>query len=170
MFSNRIARCGSIVVFLSLSGSLHAQESRATIIGRVTDTSGAVFPGAGVSFTNLDTAVVVRTQTNGEGNYLKVPDGNDYIELMLFKDALALDKRGTPHHMCLEVPDVAAAIARLEASPYRKHYTRPIESKTGINRKRQLNLFDPDGTRIELMEPVTVDGKPAPSSTAPPPH
>jgi lactoylglutathione lyase len=101
---------------------------------------------------------------------LKVPDGNDYIELMLFKDAPALDKRGTPHHMCLEVPDVAAAIARLEASPYRKQYARSIEAKTGINRKRQVNLFDPDGTRIELMEPVTVDGKPAPSSTAPPPH
>jgi hypothetical protein len=69
MFSNRIARCGSIVVFLALSGFLHAQESRATIIGRVTDTSGAVIPGAGVSFTNLDTAVAVRTQTNSEGNY-----------------------------------------------------------------------------------------------------
>jgi catechol 2,3-dioxygenase-like lactoylglutathione lyase family enzyme len=101
---------------------------------------------------------------------LKVPDGNDYIELMLYKDAPPPEKRGTAHHICLEVPDVAAAMAKLEASPYRKQYTRPIDSKTGINRKRQVNLYDPDGTRIELMEPVTVDGKPAPSSTAPPPH
>jgi lactoylglutathione lyase len=42
--------------------------------------------------------------------------------------------------------------------------------KVGVNRKRQANLFDPDGTRIELMEPTTIDGKPAPPSTAPPPH
>ena len=45
-----------------------------------------------------------------------------------------------------------------------------VQVQTGVNRKRQLNLFDPDGTRVELMEPRTVDGKPAPSSTAPPPN
>ena len=39
-----------------------------------------------------------------------------------------------------------------------------------VNRKRQINLYDPDGTRIELMEANTVDGKPAPTSIAPPPH
>ena len=49
-------------------------------------------------------------------------------------------------------------------------YTRPLEVRTGINRKRQINLFDPDGTRIELMEPNTIDGQPAPSSTLPPPR
>jgi hypothetical protein len=38
-----------------------------------------------------------------------------------------------------------------------------------VNRKRQLNIYDPDGTRVELMEPTTIDGKPAPPSTARPP-
>jgi len=101
---------------------------------------------------------------------LKVPDGEDYVEFMLYKDAPAPDKRGTAHHLCLEVPSVAAAVATLEARGYRPQYTRTIESKTGINRKRQANLFDPDGTRTEIMEPVTIDGKPAVSSTAPPPR
>ena len=45
-----------------------------------------------------------------------------------------------------------------------------MEIATGVNHKRQLNLWDPDGTRVELMEPRTVDGFPAPSSTAPPPR
>jgi hypothetical protein len=45
-----------------------------------------------------------------------------------------------------------------------------MEIRTGRNRKRQCNLFDPDGTRIELMEPKTVDGQPAPPSDAPPPR
>jgi len=39
----------------------------------------------------------------------------------------------------------------------------------GKNGKRQVNLYDPDGTRVELMEPNTVDGKAVASSTAPPP-
>ena len=42
--------------------------------------------------------------------------------------------------------------------------------KTGVNRKRQINLYDPDGTRVEVMEPDTIDGKPAPNSAAPPPR
>jgi len=98
---------------------------------------------------------------------LKVPDGGDYLEFMLYKDAPPATKRGSAHHLCLAVPDVSATLATLNANPYRKQYELPLESKTGTNRKRQLNIFDPDGTRTEVMEPVTVDGKPAPSSKAP---
>lgn len=65
--------------------------------------------------------------------------------------------------------DVAASVETLKALPYFKTYDHPIVEHVGINRKRQANLFDPDGTRIELMEPTTVDGKPAPPSTALPP-
>ncbi|HKW96429.1 MAG TPA: VOC family protein [Bryobacteraceae bacterium] len=101
---------------------------------------------------------------------LRVPDGTDYIEFMLYRDLPASDRRGVAHHLCLESPDVRAALVALEARPYRKSYSRTLEVHTGINRRRQLNLFDPDGTRTELMEPVTVDGKPAEPSSAPPPR
>ena len=97
---------------------------------------------------------------------MRVPDGSDYIEFMLYRDLPAPDHRGVVHHIALETPSVAEANAVLEARPYRKTYTRPLEPRTGINRRRQLNVFDPDGTRTELMEPTTVDGKPAPPSTA----
>jgi lactoylglutathione lyase len=100
---------------------------------------------------------------------LRVPDGADYIEFMLYRNLPAPEKRGVEHHICLETPDVGAALARLDARPYRKSYARTLEPRTGINRRRQLNLFDPDGTRAELMEPVTVDGAPPPPSQAPPP-
>jgi lactoylglutathione lyase len=100
---------------------------------------------------------------------LRVPDGKDYIEFMLYKDSPPPTERGSAHHLCLEVPDINAGLSALNANPYREHYTRPLQIRTGVNRKRQLNLFDPDGTRTELMEPVTVDGKPAPPSEAPPP-
>ena len=114
-----------------------------------------------------------RGSSNGETlswTNMQVPDGEDYIEFMLYKDLPEPDRRGTQHHICLVTPDLAQAQAELEAKPYRKTYTRTMEPRTGVNRKRQLNLFDPDGTRVELMEPATVDGKPAPPSTAPPPR
>jgi lactoylglutathione lyase len=100
---------------------------------------------------------------------VKVPDGEDYVEFMLYKSAPTLERLGTMHHLCLEVADIEAAKSTLEARPARRGYTRDLEIRTGTNRKRQLNLYDPDGTRIELMEPKTVDGTPAPSSSAPPP-
>lgn len=101
---------------------------------------------------------------------MRVPDGTDYLEFMLYSEKPAPDRRGTAHHLCLLVPDAAKAIAELESRPARKQYPRSIELRTGINRKRQVNLFDPDGTRVELMEADTVDGKPTPSSTLPPPR
>jgi lactoylglutathione lyase len=101
---------------------------------------------------------------------LKVPDGSDYVELMLYKELPPPDKRGVAHHMSLEIDDVEEAKASLEARPAFTDYSHPLQIQTGINRKRLMNLYDPDGTRVELMEPKTVDGIPAPSSSAPPPN
>jgi lactoylglutathione lyase len=97
----------------------------------------------------------------------QVPNGKDFIEFMLYSKLPAPDKRGTAHHFCLEVPDIEKAKATLEQRASKIGYDKPMTIQTGINRKRQLNVYDPDGTRVELMEPNTVDGKPAPSSTAP---
>ena len=98
---------------------------------------------------------------------LRVPDGTDYVELMLYRTLPAT--YGSSNHIALEVPDLTAAVAALQARPVFKTYTRALTPHTGVNGKRQLNLYDPDGTRVELMEPVTADGKPVPPSTAPPP-
>ncbi len=100
---------------------------------------------------------------------MRVPDGDDYIEFMLHDPVPAPDKRGTAHHICLGVPDMDAALKTLQPRAAQTGYARPMEIRTGRNRKRQLNLYDPDGTRTELMEPRTVDGVPAPASQAPPP-
>jgi catechol 2,3-dioxygenase-like lactoylglutathione lyase family enzyme len=100
---------------------------------------------------------------------MRVPDGQDYLEFMLYSDAPDAQQMGVKNHLCLITPDIEKAVAMLEARPARKSFGQPIAIKTGVNGKRQANLFDPDGTRIELMEPNTVDGKPVPSSKAPPP-
>ncbi len=100
---------------------------------------------------------------------LRVPDGTDYIELMLYAKLPAT--YGTQNHTSLVVPDMQKAVAGLEARPGYKDYLsyqKPLEIHVGVNGKRQVNLYDPDGTRVELMEPFTADGKPVPPSTAPP--
>lgn len=101
---------------------------------------------------------------------MEVADGHDYLEFMLYGDLPEPSRRGSQHHICLIVPDVEKATATLHTRAGPAGYTRPLEIRVGVNRKRQLNLYDPDGTRIELMEPVTIDGKPTPSSKTPPPR
>src|ERR1700682_3098687 len=100
---------------------------------------------------------------------MRVPDGDDYLEFMLSAKRPDAEQMGVKNHICLVTPDIEKALALLESRPARKSYNRQIEVKVGKNGKRQLNLFDPDGTRIELTEPNTVDGRAVPSSTAPPP-
>jgi catechol 2,3-dioxygenase-like lactoylglutathione lyase family enzyme len=104
-----------------------------------------------------------------EGHLIQVVQYAHYIELMLYKDAPAPTSRGSAHHLCLETHSVPESAADLGKRPYRSYYTRTIEIRVGRNRRRQVNLFDPDGTRAELMEPHTVDGVPPESSSAPPP-
>jgi lactoylglutathione lyase len=111
-----------------------------------------------------------RSGTELSWTNMRVPDGDDYVEFMLYAQKPAPSDRGVEHHVCLEVPDVEAACRALQGRAPSAGYSRPLEVRVGVNRRRQLNLYDPDGTRIELMEPRTVDGQPAPSSTAPPPR
>ncbi|HET9177302.1 MAG TPA: VOC family protein [Terriglobia bacterium] len=101
---------------------------------------------------------------------LRVPDGNDYVELMLYKDLPPQNKRGGANHISLMTLDINKAVAKLRSRAASVGYTRKIEVHVGHNRQRQSNFFDPDGTRTELMEPFTIDGKPTPPSTAPPPR
>ncbi|MHB8610196.1 MAG: VOC family protein, partial [Candidatus Acidiferrales bacterium] len=100
---------------------------------------------------------------------MRVPDGSDYLEFMLYSKAPDAKEKGVKNHICLVTPDIEKAVAELKRRAHGAGYTQPIEIKVGRNGKRQANLFDPDGTRIELMEPKTFDGKPVPPSTAPPP-
>lgn len=101
---------------------------------------------------------------------MKVPESQDYLEFMLYEQLPEPTRRGTAHHLCLFVPDIEKSKAWLAGRAAQAGYTRALEVRTGINRRRQLNLYDPDGTRTELMEPRTVDGQPAPPSPAAPPR
>jgi catechol 2,3-dioxygenase-like lactoylglutathione lyase family enzyme len=100
---------------------------------------------------------------------LKVPNGTDYIEFMLYGKAPTRDAMLTKHHICLVVPDVAKTGEILKGRTLPEGLKEPDAMKTGVNGKRQINYYDSDGTRVEVMEPGTFDGKPVPPSSAPPP-
>jgi lactoylglutathione lyase len=101
---------------------------------------------------------------------MRVPDGDNHVEFMLYKEIPPPNRRGGPHHICLVVPDMQKAVATLEARPARKGYARELKINMGPSHIRQVGLFDPDGTRVEMMEGDTFDGKPVPSSMLPPPR
>ena len=111
-----------------------------------------------------------RTSETVSWTNLRLPDSNDYIEPMLFSEVPDPDHRGEEHHFCLEVADLPSAHAWLERRAARPTYPRELAPRTGVNRKRQLNLYGPDGSRVEIMEANTVDGVPAPASTLPLPR
>ena len=87
---------------------------------------------------------------------MRVPDGTDYIEYMLVTAPPDRRQRGVLHHICLVVPDIQSAweavAARTDAS-MRSQLALP---NVGRNDKWQLNLYDADGTRTELMEAFTI--------------
>ena len=87
---------------------------------------------------------------------MRVPDGTDYLEYMLVTSAPDRRQRGVLHHLCLQVPDIQAAweeTVRRVSDSERMSIARP---QVGVNGRWQLNLFDPDGTRTELMEPFRI--------------
>jgi hypothetical protein len=57
------------LALLAISAVLTAQEYRATVIGTVSDATGAAIPRAAVTITNNDSGVVSRTETGAEGMY-----------------------------------------------------------------------------------------------------
>lgn len=67
--STSVRRLLPIFLFLFSSGSLQAQEARASIEGRVTDQQGALIPGARVTVTANQTNVSQTTTTNGQGSW-----------------------------------------------------------------------------------------------------
>ncbi len=84
---------------------------------------------------------------------MKVPDGTDYIEYMLTTGKPNRQQLGVLHHVALLVPDIQASLEIL-----RGRATDPSSIRSpqvGRNNRWQLNLYDPDGSRAELMEPFT---------------
>lgn len=88
---------------------------------------------------------------------MRVPDGTDYLEYMLYPTAPPTRQQlGSAHHVALLVPDIQQALETVRARTKPDDRNHRATPNIGVNNRWQLNLFDPDGTRTELMEPFTV--------------
>lgn len=82
---------------------------------------------------------------------MQVPDGTDWIEFMVNQpDPAGLRLTGIMNHISLGVPDIKKAQATLESRGWKEHGDE--KAQLGKDGKWQLNLYDPDLVRVELME------------------
>jgi lactoylglutathione lyase len=87
---------------------------------------------------------------------MRVPDGTDYLEYMRRDGPSDRHQLGVDHHICLLVPDIQTAWEAVRARTPAGDRSKLEPPRIGRNHKWQLNLYDPDGTRVELMEPFTA--------------
>jgi len=85
---------------------------------------------------------------------MQVPDGTDWIEYMLnIPPDANKHLLGVMNHIALGVPSVQKAAEELKKNGVKL----TEEPKIGRDGKWQLNLYDPDDTRVELMEFTPVE-------------
>lgn len=92
-------------------------------------------------------------QHDGQTDYaaMQVPDGTDWLEYMLSVPATpSRGSLGGANHFAPGVVSVAQAQSVLEQRGWKP--SAHEHSQIGRDGKWQLNLFDPDATRAELME------------------
>ena len=82
---------------------------------------------------------------------LQVPEGTDWVEYMLGgKPDDSARQLGVLNHVSLGVKDIDDATRQLIANGWADPQTR--KSQMGKDGKMQLNVFDPDLSRVEFME------------------
>jgi catechol 2,3-dioxygenase-like lactoylglutathione lyase family enzyme len=94
-----------------------------------------------------------RTDDSVDWIDMRVPDGRDWMEYMMIRAEPTPAQRGVMNHMALGVPSVDAGYKTLLA----RKLDMKQPPKIGRDGKWQLNLYDPDLTRAELMEPKPVE-------------
>jgi catechol 2,3-dioxygenase-like lactoylglutathione lyase family enzyme len=92
------------------------------------------------------------TDTRTDWVDMRVPEGTDWLEYMLNVHNPSSRTLGVMHHFALGVPSVAAAFEELQ----KKGDGKGEKPQIGRDGKWQLNLYDPNFTRVELMEPKPV--------------
>lgn len=83
---------------------------------------------------------------------MRVPDGTDWLEYMLNVHDPDPRTLGVMHHFALGVPDVKAGYKTV----IKRGYKADEKPQVGRDGKWQFNMYDPNFTRVELMEPKPV--------------
>jgi catechol 2,3-dioxygenase-like lactoylglutathione lyase family enzyme len=101
---------------------------------------------------------------------MQVPDGTEWLEYMLVPAGRELSPHtlGILNHFALGVPSISDAAQLLRSRDWKP--SEDEKEQIGKDGKWQLNLYDPDGTRVELMEFTPVQTPCCAPYTGPHPH
>ena len=101
---------------------------------------------------------------------MQVPDGTQWLEYMMVRGAEPPSPRvlGILNHIALGVPEMSETARLLQTRGWKP--TDDEKQQIGKDGKWQLNLYDPDGTRVELMEFTPVQTPCCSPYTGPHPH
>lgn len=162
-------RLFTTVVVLACVSSLPAaaQDARGTLLGRVTDTSGAVVPNASVTVVNKATGVAFSSKTNDQGNfyapYLSPGTYSITCEVTGFKtwvlpEAQVRVNDNVEVNIQLQVGQTTETIEVTDSAPL----LSTAESSLGqvIDEKRilELPLFAGNAMDLVHLAPGTVNG------------
>lgn len=100
--------CAFLMAMAAIPGAANAQTFRGTILGSVTDTTGASVPGAKVTVRNVDTGLVRTTETTPDGTY-SVP------ELPIGTYTVTIEKNGFQTAVTTGVQAAVATESRVDA-------------------------------------------------------
>ena len=110
-------RSFSLVILAVVGISLSALAQQATIVGTITDPSGAAMPNVDVTVINIESNAVKKIQTNADGQYV-IPDLN--IGHYTVKAERRLQGRRAEEESVLQVGDRARSTSRCKSAARRK--------------------------------------------------
>ena len=98
---------------------------------------------------------------------LQVPNGSDWLEYMLnVEPNPSPSEAGVMRHLALGVADIKTAVNIVK----QRGWPMPEKAEVGRDGKWQVNLYDPDLTRVEVMEFRPVETPCCAKYTGPHPH
>ncbi len=165
--SRSLAGLAAGALALVLLNPLYAQDSRGTVLGRVTDSSGSVIPSAEVRITNDATGVSSSAKTNESGNFVLpyLPTGTYTINCQM--DGFKKWVRGgiqvriqdsVEVNIDLQVGNAAEVVEVKETTPLLA--TADASLGQVVDQRRVLELPQFAGNAMDLVHlaPGTVNG------------
>jgi hypothetical protein len=162
----RLLVCLGMLLLLVPLAAL-AQDARGTIVGRVTDGTGATAPGVEVRATNASTGVVAVSKTNDSGNY-SIPylvPGTYTVstEMTGFKkfireNILVRVNDSIELNVQLSVGDVAESVEVTAESPLLATTDSTLGQVVDERRVLELPLFSGNAMEFILLAPGTTNG------------
>src|SRR5436309_2686358 len=157
----------SLALLCAFSFIVFGQDTRGSILGRVTDATGSNVAGAEVHVSNVATGVAVTAKTNDSGNY-NVPYLVPGIytvtaELSGFKKFVRENVQvrvndSVEVNLSLTVGDVAESISVNAETPLLSTAEASLGQVIDTRRVLELPIFSGNAMELTLLAPGTVNG------------